>query len=591
MDDSLVPHKGYCFSKVVVPLLGLMLVASVIGRVWWGHYADQQWQAQLDAISARGEPLTWEEMQPPPVKGPNAYDAYLAASEDPGFKTAMRLRVDSTRGVYDPDEPSEAAPHGPSFVPPWMAPPATAPMATAMTGVSTTTDGSDQSRTAPATSPSPAKTGAARVLSLNNGRIGLYDELYSREFRQAHPDAVDHFLHLAESSLRKVRQARDLDFRLPVVGDDFFAAIPNLSCFRTLTRALAVTAMVEHDRGNDRQALQYVDDMLLLAEQVDSGATIIGHSVSLAVIRITCDTLENMVHDLRIGDAPAASRQQVDALIRRFTDTRRSNESIRRSLLGERNMAYPRFDRAAKGAMSITELHTGEEQPPGCGDLLIHMISSPAIRLSGVRDMQYYDALAVASQDRWKHATGAWTPNEDCSRVQGIGYALAMHFWPSMEHYNSIHFRCVGQQRMGAAALAIRLYELDNGHLPADLAELAPRYIQAVPEDPFTLKPGPIGWKLDGRYRVLFVLNQDRKADDGEFACKAAAPGSVDRDTMDLVWFLDGNRGKAEGEVVTRTPLLFPWMPKSSRTARPATPTSQATSATSPAKAAGPQSH
>jgi hypothetical protein len=34
--------------------------------------------------------------------------------------------------------------------------------------------------------------------------------------------------------------------------------------------------------------------------------------------------------------------------------------------------------------------------------------------------------------------------------------------------------------------LAARAYELDKGHRPANLADLVPDYLKAVPQDPFT---------------------------------------------------------------------------------------------------------
>jgi hypothetical protein len=34
--------------------------------------------------------------------------------------------------------------------------------------------------------------------------------------------------------------------------------------------------------------------------------------------------------------------------------------------------------------------------------------------------------------------------------------------------------------------LAARAYELDKGHLPANVADLVPDYLKAIPQDPFT---------------------------------------------------------------------------------------------------------
>jgi hypothetical protein len=61
----------------------------------------------------------------------------------------------------------------------------------------------------------------------------------------------------------------------------------------------------------------------------------------------------------------------------------------------------------------------------------------------------------------------------------------------------------MAQRRMAATALAMRLYELDHGQRPESLGELVPRYLPAVPEDPFVENGQTIRYSIEADGPVL----------------------------------------------------------------------------------------
>jgi hypothetical protein len=64
------------------------------------------------------------------------------------------------------------------------------------------------------------------------------------------------------------------------------------------------------------------------------------------------------------------------------------------------------------------------------------------------------------------------------------------------------------------ADLAIRLFKLEHGHLPANLGELVPLYLPSPPIDP---DGQPLKYRIDdGRY-VLYSIGWDGKDDGGKF--------------------------------------------------------------------------
>ena len=102
------------------------------------------------------------------------------------------------------------------------------------------------------------------------------------------------------------------------------------------------------------------------------------------------------------------------------------------------------------------------------------------------------------------------------------------------------HFLVLAYRRMGATALAIRLYEIEHGHRPDALDELVPDCIPAVPLDPFSADGAPIGYRPDADPPVLYSLGDDGVDDDGEFTLTDS--GTVDWKAKDLVFFLNGDR-------------------------------------------------
>ncbi len=99
---------------------------------------------------------------------------------------------------------------------------------------------------------------------------------------------------------------------------------------------------------------------------------------------------------------------------------------------------------------------------------------------------------------------------------------------------------------MAAVALAIRLYEIDHGKRPAKLAELVPKYLQAIPADPFSPQDKPIGYRPDLARPILYSLNDNQTDQCGQYS---ESPDEVpNTDEYDLVFFLNGDRPQPRRE-------------------------------------------
>ncbi len=78
------------------------------------------------------------------------------------------------------------------------------------------------------------------------------------------------------------------------------------------------------------------------------------------------------------------------------------------------------------------------------------------------------------------------------------------------------YFATVASSRMAATALAIYQYELDRGKRPAQLDDLVPEYLDAIPRDPFTVAD-PIRYLPAAQPARLYVLGENQRDDGGHY--------------------------------------------------------------------------
>jgi hypothetical protein len=91
-------------------------------------------------------------------------------------------------------------------------------------------------------------------------------------------------------------------------------------------------------------------------------------------------------------------------------------------------------------------------------------------------------------------------------------------------------------QQLAVSAIAIRRYEVANGKVPGSLDELAPKFLLAVPLDPFDDKPLRYKRNQDGSF-TLYSIGANRKDDGGD----ASPPMNRGRPNFafnmrDIVW-------------------------------------------------------
>jgi hypothetical protein len=99
-------------------------------------------------------------------------------------------------------------------------------------------------------------------------------------------------------------------------------------------------------------------------------------------------------------------------------------------------------------------------------------------------------------------------------RGETIGHILIGLFLPALEKVQSAIDRCDQTQRNLHLAFALAAYQRDHGKYPAVLADLAPKYLESIPDDLVAGKP--LAYRPGGDGYLLYSVGPDGKDDGGQ---------------------------------------------------------------------------
>jgi hypothetical protein len=221
----------------------------------------------------------------------------------------------------------------------------------------------------------------------------------------------------------------------------------------------------------------------------------------MGVDALACNATQTIAPGLRLGaDATTrpATRRQIDELIARMLDEEDGWRGMRGSLLAERVIAGDYIEEKSGATWAI--------RPLAMQTLTRNARSMEgAIQASGLRN--WPAAKAALARHTWEKpiveydfgvALGLWAGPEPA--VPRYSRWFQVPGGDSFGGYIERHHRVLAERRVTAVSLATQFYRADNGRWPGRLDELAPRYLPAVPADPFHDDGRPLGYVvLKGR--------------------------------------------------------------------------------------------
>ncbi len=390
---------------------------------------------------------------------------------------------------------------------------------------------------------------AAATIQLTPSQEDLVNEATPKLISQN----LDEFCDIIETNreafqlVHEARSKKGVDWGLDFHGDLTAIVLPGLSPQRDLARLVGASALYHHRIGNDSAAVETVRDALAASGKIGEIPTLIAHLVRVAIDSLMISRIETISHDLKISDVGSdgsATREQVKVLIDELLDEDTLRRGLQMAFYGERLFALDMGERTLKRKSSPGQTGlTGPGNPSltAFGGVAARVFS-PVLKEDLVRILEWDTALAEAAAQSSYPAAKAKFPLRPKveSFFDQARHMLSSILMTSCSRLFVLHFRAMAMRRMCAVALAIRMYEVDNGKRPEKLSDLVPKYLPAVSEDPFAADGRPITYLPNAPRPLLYSIG-DNGIDQG--GAQGRTPDSPpDWDNFDLPFFLDGDR-------------------------------------------------
>jgi hypothetical protein len=244
--------------------------------------------------------------------------------------------------------------------------------------------------------------------------------------------------------------------------------LPNLADVRSCARLLELAAIVHAERDDAAAALACVKDGLRLADSLANEPSLLIYLLRTACYALSLQGLERV---LSATDLPDESLRDLDehlATIGRSVDL---------------------------GDMLVTERALmigwcGDPTPLGGFGGGTILMRTPGLWTVTVHDCldymgDYIEAAKLPPRDR----LARFAEIGQDAHGRSLLHAVSAMMLPSLTRVAELDLRLRAHLDLARTALAIERHRLATGEIPAELGQLVPRYLDAVPIDPFDGQP------------------------------------------------------------------------------------------------------
>jgi hypothetical protein len=299
---------------------------------------------------------------------------------------------------------------------------------------------------------------------------------------------------------RAARQLARSQFRSGPLGIGSFL-FGGYGPLRGLGNVLADGAEYKHLQGDDAEALDRLRDGYRLGRAIESDPLLVSQLVGWGIDVLMTDATQRIAPTLAVSSrsqptSKAATADDVRALIAELLDEREGRDALVRCLESERAFLLDLYDQMSDRTWVIRPLADRNA-------LDSIAISDNAIEASNARSAA--DARRILAAGALTASAKAMArptlPNAAGGTPSTVPrysrwFAIAVGQPAAYERVIDVYFRWSAERRVTAAILATRLYRIENGRWPERLTDLVPKFLPAVPADPFLPGGQPIGYAL-----------------------------------------------------------------------------------------------
>ena len=299
----------------------------------------------------------------------------------------------------------------------------------------------------------------------------------------------------AMAEARKARAMTDAEWREPAELWIQLQGTPPYNPQRAVANLFGFAALMHAQYGDEVAAIEAVRDIQQHADAVGRiTPTLTGALVASAIRAMATDRIEQLAIIPPNEIKTPASADQLRAVIAKLLDDSVSPQEWTRAMDGERAMEL-NFGR---------NFVTKSFPAPAARQQLVTMLRTTTL-LKEIGHMTNWPAAKEAMDGLYPEPPRIQTP---VSKVAELTYA-------SLAGPIKSRMCILASRRMAAIALAIQWYAREHdGKRPAALKELVPKYLPALPVDPFATDGRTFGYLPDDAMPRVYSVG-DNGADDG----------------------------------------------------------------------------
>jgi hypothetical protein len=491
--DSAVPvPPRYWWLKRIGVASGVLLLLLVAMRLYWGYEANHRLQAEIDRIRAAGQPIYPEDFDPPEV--PDDDNAALALQRAVAAITdapGVNLGIDDV------------------------------------------------------------------LFSLTD--LGIFTE---------RPDDVAAFMAANQPVFDLVRASRSMNgvdwgvrLRSPIINS-YTAASPLHSAQRTLAKFIYIKSLYDLEVGNHAGGVESTRDIVHIANTfARMRFFLVTYLVSVSIHDLATMVVERELPRLLAaegGTISSASRDAAARLIVDLLDEQSLRDALRVAYRAEMSQCIDSAGGFPGSRFDAYDYVLWPVSLPPFWAAVAKALFKPMAQMEALRRLPCYAAAADAAHVANFPVAMRTLPKPPTHPAEILDTARMLERWAlenRLPRIMQIHFRYIAKRRMAAIALAIRMYELDQGRRPDALSELVPDYLSNVPLDPFAEDGHVIRYKPAAPRPLLYSVHLDGRDDGGTPTQRKARQDARFEIQVEQVgdfrFFLDGQKPEsARGAVI-----------------------------------------
>jgi hypothetical protein len=377
----------------------------------------------------------------------------------------------------------------------------------------------------------------------------------------------------AESALERQADALDLleeaagkgelDFQLDYTQGAYLL-LPHLSPLRNAAQQLSAAAICALHRGDTDSAVKKLRSILGLVRGFEHEPIIVSQLVRIRMAESALGTEWELLQSAKLKEADLAQLErdwsQLE-FVQGAEEALAMERAVDEYVMAQMRQSNAQFQQYAGGFSS------GPRWPTAAGNGFEKLAALTVQRAGQIvwrSAWSYPDELkmlrgsqALLEAMRWARTQGSFKEafQRQDSRMRELGFevltpdkterqvdeSLRTLFSESLVSAQIMLRRIMAAEVMrsiAVTALALKRYQLRNGHYPSDLAQLVPDFVPALPRDPADGQPLRYRLNSDGTF-LLYSIGDDGKDDGGDPTPHSGTPKSKFlswQKGRDLVW-------------------------------------------------------